>query len=195
MYTRKEREREREREREKEREREGERERKKGRKMPAQTRDASSFSADGVEIAPRDSQTERINANNWILPAISVSLERRAAQLRNAPRRLRGVGGGRDAARAPEEVGRPCVVGRGKEKRKRVPVLGESLSCLRPRHASPARSHPARRLAVIYSVYFMRELAVWDFHGHLISYPRGERDFAGSKQQKGHPRGIPPRAE
>lgn len=38
-------------------------------------------------IALRDSQTARINANNWILPAISVSLERRAAQLRNAPRR------------------------------------------------------------------------------------------------------------
>lgn len=40
-----------------------------------------------IEIALRDSQTARINANNWILPAISVSLERRAAQLRNAPRR------------------------------------------------------------------------------------------------------------
>lgn len=41
----------------------------------------------GIEIAPRDSQTDRINANNWILPAISVFLGRRAAQLRNAPRR------------------------------------------------------------------------------------------------------------
>lgn len=54
-----------------------------------QTRDEFSYGECevGIGIAPRDSQTDRINANNWILPAISVFLGRCAAQLRNAPRR------------------------------------------------------------------------------------------------------------
>lgn len=38
----------------------------------------------GIEIAPQDSQTDRINANNWILPAISVSF--RAARRSTAKR-------------------------------------------------------------------------------------------------------------
>ena len=93
-----------------------------------------------IEIALRDSQTARINANNWILPAISVSLERRAAQLRNAPRRrLRASKVDLEAneAEEKEEGRRRRGKGRGGGRRRRrrrsvhlPPRPYESLSCL-----------------------------------------------------------------
>lgn len=91
----------------------------------------------GIEIALRDSQTAWINANNWILPAISVSLERRAAQLRNAPRRRlrrrRWIGSGRTKR------------GRGRRGRRGGsvhPVWRESLSYLPSNVSLPFDSHP-----------------------------------------------------
>jgi hypothetical protein len=115
--------------------RERERERK-GRRTQAQTRDASSFSADGNRSS---GFSDRANQCKQLDIAGNISFLRAARRS--------------TAKRAQTVTGR-------REKRKRVPVLGESLSCLRLRRASPARSHPARRLAVIYSVYFMREPAV-----------------------------------
>lgn len=131
----------------------------------AQTRDEFSYGGCevGIGIAPRDSQTDRINANNWILPAISVSLERRAAQLRNAPRRRlrRRRWSGQGQQGAPKAKGRSFWEG-GKKKRKRIPVVGEKFAL--PLRLPAAFHKPARihQLAdyVIYSAYFMREPAI-----------------------------------
>jgi len=136
------------------------------RQRRAQTRDEFSYGGCevGIGIAPRDSQTDRINANNWILPAISVSLERCAAQLRNAPRRRRyDVEGCRDEGckelqRQKEDRSRKGEV----RKSGSVPVVGESLPChpvSPPLSTSPFRIHQLADY-VIYSAYFMRKPAI-----------------------------------
>lgn len=55
-----------------------------GEELRAEAWDRLGVSKCGEGIVLRDSQTAQINANNWILPAISVSLDLRAAQLRSA---------------------------------------------------------------------------------------------------------------
>lgn len=166
----------------------------------------------GIGIALRDSQADRINANNWILPAISVSLERRAAQLRNAPQTTTTaskVVGMRE--QAPQKEG-PEEGGSGKEKRKRTHPRPRRKFVL-PRSPSPSpspaplagpASHPpTRRLRDLFSLFYARARHMrfprtpYFLSERLASVSasgfsaRGDRDAAPNNSSDPHPDSSP----